>query len=644
MILPLPLVALWPFHGLLRIAPEPSPLPLSPGRERGSGNPPGAPDAAETLLQGLRAAVRSGKRERVAPFFAKPGGGDYLFEAATRSAKLSRWGVNVFPAPPGWSATGGYWATFHTRQPIEQDHDPVYAVVATPKGLRLGEEIPEAAQGENRILSATLDVRLTPKGNRAEIRARLALAGTGPARADVLRLQDAYTMDQATLEGYSARVVRATSERVPHPGPGQLLRVGGLLIPWTTRRTKSLDLSYQDVMSRRGSKELDEDRVEEEAAYLTAWWVPSTGRLPFTTRTRVTAPKAWIVRSEGIPEIFPAGATFPPKDGEQGVAYRCDLPISFSKVIAGRYELAASLSEGGKTFRSYGFAPLDRKRAEGDVRKMAEAARFFEARLGPFPFPGYDAFDGDDYYGIESYSYTLLDPKITPWATTHEMGHTYFGGMVPCPYVRDSWNEGVTQYVDSVLFKGDSDGTLEGALRQLDNHVPLSRISIPYAEEGTTYYRGAYAMAMLAREIGEDKVLAGLRLLVAERRGMDTTWADLRPAFERASGRPLGWFWDQWISGREWPTLTLGAASTVAEGTGFRTRVAVSQTGTPKPLRLRFLVRLSGGGKTADSEVTLENATGAVEVSTAFKPSEAKLEILGYVFGKAGGAVPVVGA
>ena len=641
MILPLPLVALWSHRGLLRIAPDTSPLPLSPGGERGSENPPGAPDPAEGLLRELRAAVRSGKRERVEPFFARPGGGDYLFEAATRSAKLEGWGVAVFPAPPGWGSAGSYWATFHTRQPIEQDHDPVYAVVRTPKGLRLGAEIPEAAQGENRIVSANLDVRLTPARHRADVLARLALAGTGPARADVLRLQDAYTIRDARLDGRKVLTVTAREDRVAHPLPGQIVRVGGLIVPWTARRTKSLDLRYDGVLEKRGTKGLDEDRVEEKSAYLTAWWVPSTGRLPFTTRTRVTAPKDWTVRSEGVPEAFPKGATFTPRPGEQGVAYRCDLPISYPKVVAGQYQLAASLSEGGKLYRAYQFAPLDRKRAEGDVRKMADATAFFGKRLGPFPFPGYDVFDADDYYGIESYSYTLLSPKITPWATTHEMGHTYFGGMAPCPYVRDSWNEGVTQYVDSVLFKRNSDGTLQGALRQLDNHVPLAEISIPYAEDGTTYYRGAYAMAMLAREIGEDKVLAGLRSIVTDRRGKDTVWADLRASFERASVRELGWFWDQWISGREWPTLALGAASTMAEGTGYRTRVVVSQTGTAKPLRLRFLVRLSGGGRTLDSEVTLDKASGSFALATPFKPSEARLEILGYVFGTAGGVVPV---
>ena len=304
--------------------------------------------------------------------------------------------------------------------------------------------------------------------------------------------------------------------------------------------------------------------------------------------------------------------------------------------------LAASLEANGRLYRSYQFAPVDRKRAEGDVRAAADAIRFFEARFGAFPFPGYDVLDGDDYYGIESYSYTLLAPKITPWATTHEIGHTYFGGLAPCPYVRDSWNEGVTQYVDSVLFKGDADGTLRGALRQTDLHVPLTRMAIPYAESGTTYYRGAYAMAMLAHEIGEAKVVAGLRAMVADRRGRDTVWADLRPYFEATSARPLDWFWRQWIEGSEWPTLTLGTASTLSARTGFRTRVVVSQRGTPKPMRLRFVVRLSGGGRTADQEVTLEGATETFDMPTAFKPSEARLEILGYVFGKAGGTVPVV--
>ena len=67
------------------------------------------------------------------------------------------------------------------------------------------------------------------------------------------------------------------------------------------------------------------------------------------------------------------------------------------------------------------------------MAKIARACEFFEKNLGPFPFPSYEVFDADTYYGIESYSYTLLNRTVTTRFVTHELGHTWFGGIAPCP-------------------------------------------------------------------------------------------------------------------------------------------------------------------------------------------------------------------
>ena len=597
--------------------------------------------SAEAAFADLRAALASGERSRIEALFADRADAAHLFAAASRDVPLPKWRVNVFPAPPGWGRPGDLWATFHTRQPIEQDHDPVYPLVRTAAGPRLGREIPETAGGENPIRSASIDAHLVPEANRADVTVDLKLSGTGPRRADVLRLQDLYAVASATIDGAPRTVVVAPDDAIPQAKLGDILRVGSLLIPWTPRHAHELGLAYSGILRKGDGKGLDEDRVDARTATLTAWWTPSAGRLPFRTETRITGPKDWILRSEGVPVDASFPPIYPANGEEQRVAYRCDVPISFPKVIGGRYVLAASLTDGGRTFRAYHLDASDPARGEADVRSAAAAVRFFEARLGPFPFAGYDVLDGDGYYGIESYSYTLLDKRITSWATTHEIGHTYFGGLVPCPYVRDSWNEGLTQYLDSVLFKNDSDKTLERALRQTSLHRPLTELPIPYDDADTTYYRGAFVMAMLAHEIGQSAVDAGMRALVEDRRGRDTGWLDLRPYFERAAGRSLGWFWDQWVSGTEWPRLDLAEAETTPDGTRYRTRVDVRQSGTKGPYRLRFQVRLSGEGKTHDEEVTLDAATRSVDVATDFRPSETSLTILGYVFGTAGPAIAV---
>ena len=600
--------------------------------------------APEAFLADARRALASGGKEAVAKLFAKPGDARYLFEMVDQRPEfhggLAKFAVDVFPAPPGWEATGTYWAIFHQRQPVEMDHDPVYPVTVTPDGLRLGPELPEWKEADNRVRVARTDVHLLPAAHRVEVATELDLDGRGADRADVLRLQDTYTLSRLAIDGKARRVVVAGGG-VPRPMPGDVLRVGSLIVPWTKARSKRLEAGYAGDLPSGAKTSGSDDLLDERAGYLTAWWVPGTSRLPFTSEVRVTGPKGWNLRSEGVPIPPSAKAVFPAESGEQRLAFRCDVPISFPKVIGGRYEEAARLDEGGRTYRAFQFAPVDRARAAREVRSAADAVRFFEPLLGPFPFPGYDVYDADRFYGIESYSHTILAKNITDWAISHEIGHTYFGGLVPCPYVRDTWNESLTQYVDSILLKRNADRSLQRAFDRMDARVPLTELPVPWSYANASYMRGAFTMTMLAHEIGGDAVNAGMRALVDDRRGKDTAWPDLRGYFERASGKDLLWFWDQWVTGTEWPTLKMGSARSEALGAGYRTRVALAQSGTPKPLRLRFLVRLSGEGKTKDAEVTLDKATDEVTLATDFRPDSAALEVSGYAYVKAAPKVAV---
>src|SRR5262249_43306873 len=159
--------------------------------------------------------------------------------------------------------------------------------------------------------------------------------------------------------------------------------------------------------------------------------------------------------------------------------YKCSVPIAYPKVCAGKYVLALEGKQNGHALRSYQFAPVDLKRATDDVGWMKKAIAFYEANLGPFPFKTYECFDGKKYYGIESYSYTILAPSITTWAVSHEMGHTYFGGVVPCAYVKDSWNEGLTQYVDDVLLHHNPE-VEQNAFSGININVPLTEMPVAW--------------------------------------------------------------------------------------------------------------------------------------------------------------------
>ncbi|MEA2552284.1 MAG: hypothetical protein QOJ65_460 [Fimbriimonadaceae bacterium] len=587
-------------------------------------------DSPSALLARMQDAVKAGDKAAITALFDNQGESDYLFRMASRCGGLNNLKVAVFRSPKGWESTGKYWATFHAWQELEQDHDPIYRVQETASGLKLGPEIPESDCG-GKVTSATVDVAIERDAGAVWVTSQLGFADAVPGRALLFRLNDNYSLTKGPGERYRATTLdesEVSSASLPD------FRVGSLLALTATDRIGRVSCSYTAKLGTGARHSDDRDQVTSTYAYITSWWIPSLGRLPYTTSVKVAAPAGWIVRSEGRLEPFKAT----PKHSTLAM-FKCDVPISYPKVIAGKYVLAAEGTANGKRLRSYQFAPVDKKRAEQDVETMKKAMVFYEANLGPWPFKGYECLDGKNYYGIESYSYTLLAPSITSWAVSHEMGHTYFGGVVPCPYVKDSWNEGLTEYVDSVLFLKDPKIPARG-LDTMKFPMPLTEMPIPWEYEGATYYRGAYVMQMLDAEIGHDAVMQALRALIKDRVGKDTTWRDLRPYFEKSSGGDLAWFWKQWIEGGQFPHVSILSATTRSENGKWVTKVAIKQSGTDAPFRLRFAVRLKGTGE-VEFPSQMTGPTETYEVTSDFKPDEVSVNPIPSALVKVDGPIKV---
>jgi aminopeptidase N len=601
---------------------------------------------AQAFLTKVRGAVGSGNPATVAALFSRASDASYLHEMAVRAGGIGKLKVKVIPAPPGWGSDA-YWIVFHTFQDIEQDHDVNCALARTPDGYLVGREIPEWETKGYRIRHARLDVRINPDSSSVGVRAGLELTSPSNASAaPVFRLNDVYRVGSATADGNEIPVVTATEDQVPRVRAGELLRAGGLLIHWQTRAAKILDVQYSGILKQGSTRQ---DKIAPHVAYVVSRWVPSMGQLPHTTATRIRAPKDWTMVSEGV-EVDEGVAGFGPSGdlGDYHVkAFKCDLPISFPKVVAGKYTLAAELKDGGKTYRAYHLDPVEPERGRRDVEIMKNAIGFFEKNLGPWPFPGYAVYDGDTFYGIESYSYTLLQRRVTTTFTAHEAGHTYFGGVAPCTYLRDTWNEGMTQYVDSVLFSNNRDGTLQNGIRSMQHAVPLDKMFVPWAYGSASYWRGAYAMRMLEHEIGLDKVFAGLRAMLADRRGKDTVWGDLRAYFERASGTRLDWFWRQWIEQAVYPTIEVVEARKVQRDGKWTTWVTVRQRWETAraPFRLRFLAKVTrgqGATQSAQSVAVLTGSQDTFRVDSDFEPDSATVDVFGYALARTGQPVPVV--
>lgn len=593
----------------------------------------------QALLDGLRKALDSGQEAQVRALFARKEDAATLIEMTGRGGVRSV-KVKLIPAPPGWGDTRTFWVVFHKRQGIESGHDLVYSTATSPESMLVGREVPETMTGGWAFSRGRFDVVLAPESHTVSVRADMNFGTRSQNRAPVVRLGDTFSVDQAWVDGKAANVLTASDAAVPRPKAGDVLRAGGLVVVWNAAPLDSMSLQYGGNLGDGGAG--GGDKLTSKACYLTAWWTPVIARQPYTTATRIDAPEGWVVTSEGT-EADSKALGFPEKaapSGRQVKAYRCDVAISMPKVVGGQYKLAGEAKDGkGRVFRSFQFEPVEPQRAAKDLDLMKRAAAFFEETLGPWPFPGYDCYDADTYYGIESYSYTLLLRQNTTRFVAHEMGHTYFGGVVPNSYTRDCWNESLTQYVESILFSKNADKSLEAGLRSVNVAIPLSKMDRPGVGGSASYYRGAYIMTMLQNEVGLEKVIEGMKRLVKERRGVDTTWPELKHQFEAAADSKLDWFWDQWVEGAQFPNLAITEARLVQNDTKWTTWVTVQQTGTTAPFRLRFNLKASTRTNLNAQQVTLADGSAQYRLDTDFKPDEISVDVFGLSLATTGPSV-----
>jgi hypothetical protein len=603
---------------------------------------PVTPEEAISYLKKVESVLASGSSEQIRRLFAKPEFAEYLLESAPNSSSLRRLRVSCFPAPPGYEAQGNFWMVFHTWRRLEDHHDAVHPLIRSQGEIVLGEEIPEDVFVPFRCERGDLGVRFFPETKRADITVRLSFKriGEGPSTL-LMRINDLYEIREAKLwktegDGGSSFV---SSEEKPEGKAlkmfvnvpldqialsreePELVQAGGIVYVTNIRGGGELEVSYSAELDIPGG-----DQVTNEYALLTSYWYPHIGRQPFKHTTRVEAPADWVLIAQGkqVSEKI--------EGSRKTVEYVQDIPVSWVHVVAGPYRLAAETTDRGRTFRAWHLGTVDTARARRNVEMAKEAVAFFEDRFGTFPYDHYDIVDTPDFYGVECYSFTVLTPRITSWATSHEIGHTYFGGLVPNTYIKSIWNESLTQYIDSIQFKNNSDRTLESGYAMRNIEVPLAKVNIPHGRYGNVgYMRGAYTMKMLENELGLEMMNRCLRELVSRRRGQVTEWEDILAVFEQVSGRSLKWFFQQWVFGTKFPSLTIERVTAQQDPNGWRVNVLIRQhTGQNAPFRLRFVVVVEGAGAPHREVVLMEERAKEFSFTVASQPQRVVLDPSGW--------------
>ncbi|HLB09717.1 MAG TPA: M1 family aminopeptidase [Gemmatimonadaceae bacterium] len=176
----------------------------------------------------------------------------------------------------------------------------------------------------------------------------------------------------------------------------------------------------------------------------------------------------------------------------------------------------------------------------------------------------------------------------------HELAHQWFGDLTTTATWAHAWlNEGLTTYMESVeneKSRGWEAGQHSWIEQQrdardadLNEERPLvygdtkGRDPILLFFSGHIYPKGAQLAHQLRRLLGDSVFWAGMHRFLTDNAYRPVETADYAVAMEKASGRDLDWFFDQWAYGIGYPKVQLTRAWNAA---GKKLTITLRQTQT----------------------------------------------------------------
>ncbi len=326
-----------------------------------------------------------------------------------------------------------------------------------------------------------------------------------------------------------------------------------------------------------------------EGSYLSGYagWIPVTDDDWTAYRLAVEVPAAHRAVATGRLEEETLGKT------TNRAVFAADYPAEPPSLFAGPYTVEER-HEDGIRLRTYFHAELAAL-SDAYLRDSARYLRRYAEEIGPYPFPDFHVISSPLPVGLGFPNLTYVGRMVLPLpfmrgrSLAHEVLHNWWGNGVAIDYGTGNWAEGLTTYMaDYALAAAEGAGQAremrlawlrDYAALPADRDVPVTAFAGKRhdADQVVGYNKVAFVFHMLRRELGDAAFAEGLRRFWREQRFRIAGWADLRTAFEAASGRDLGWFFEQWLERAGAPRLSLGEVRGSDEGDDHRVAFTLRQ-------------------------------------------------------------------
>ena len=479
-----------------------------------------------------------------------------------------------------------------------------------------------------------LDLRFVAAGVRS---VRLDLINANDAQGGKGMLVSAVTMDGAPVS-YTHRNDELLVPLAVSPAVNSRAR---LVVRYRGTPATGLKIGR----NRHGDRTFFSDNWPNKARQ----WLPTIDH-PYDKATSefiVTAPSHYQVVSNGLQ----VEVTDMP-GGRRRTHWKNSVPISPWLFVLGaaRFAVQRVGTFDGKAIETWVY-PQDRDAGFADfATPTKDVLAFYSDYVGPFAYERLANIQSNSVSGgMEAASAILYSENSVTgtgsirWRNVviHEIAHQWFGNAVTESDWDDVWlSEGFATYFTLLYIEHayGRDEFLRGLASSRKSVMAYDSLHPAYTivhdnlgrmEDVTssqTYQKGSWTLHMLRGVVGPEAFQRGIRSYYQRHFNGNATTADFRRAMEEASGRELGWFFDQWLykSGK----LTL-AGSWRYDARARQVRVSLEQLqGGDNLIRMPIEIGVYSKGQASPTieRVQLDATSHVFTINASVEPDDVRLD------------------
>jgi aminopeptidase N len=263
---------------------------------------------------------------------------------------------------------------------------------------------------------------------------------------------------------------------------------------------------------------------------------------------------------------------------------------------------------------------------------------FFIDRIGPYSYEKLANIQAMGMGGgmelASAIFYGEKDVAAGRAPVVHEIAHQWFGDAVTERDWDDVWlSEGFATYFTLLFTEHDEgrDAFVDGLKKSREQVLGLTK-KLPDAPvvhrnlddmrrvlNGLIYQKGGWVLHMLRAEVGTEKFWAAIREYYRRYQNQNASTAELRSVFEQVSGKPLDWFFTQWLTRPDLPKLE-GSWSYDAATKQVQITLTQAQAGEPYRVNVEVGIVPAAGAMPKIERVAVSGRTTVMGITVASEP------------------------